>query len=332
MERALKFVFHLIKQDLSDRYQAGDTREVASLDSVFGKHHSKGNPLYISSIKGNIGHCEAASGAASLAKLLLMMRKGELLPQAGLKTLNPRLTELESGRMVVPRNTMSWKQQHSKPRRAMLNNFGAAGSNTALLLEEYKHTQEKNPACQAQRSSYVFNLSARSRDALKEYVEQYKRYLDNSSAKGISLEDLCYTATARRESYDYRISLTCDSIETLRGKLLKVNPAEVSLTKPKKTVVFVFSGQGSIYASMGQELMHTSQFFKDTILQCDRVIQSLGFPSISEYITNKDANKTSSAPSDRIIVTQCACVALEYALAKLLISWGITPDYMIGHR
>jgi acyl transferase domain-containing protein len=309
--------------------QAGDVREIASLDATFGKYHSKANPLTISSIKGNVGHCEAASGAASLAKLILMMRKKELLPQAGLKTLNPRLTAFKDGRLTVPREKSSWSQSQNAPRRALLNNFGAAGSNAALLLEEYRqHTINSRE----HRSAYPFNISARSRDALQMTINSYGQFLSAKAESNLILEDVCYTATARREIYEYRLSIPCSSVDDLRRELTKFDSAKVPSAAPKRNLVFTFSGQGCIQVGMGRELM-SSLLFRDLINQCDRIVLCLGFKGIAEFITSDGTEHTFRPGSvEYMVISQCACIALEYSLAKLLMSYGVAPDYMIGHR
>ncbi len=96
-------------------FQAGDAREISSLQNVFGHSHSVKRPLTISSIKGNIGHCEAASGAAGLAKLLLMLRKGKVPKQAGFSKLNPKLTGLEDAGMVIPTENREWRRSGTQP-------------------------------------------------------------------------------------------------------------------------------------------------------------------------------------------------------------------------
>lgn len=276
----------------------------------------------ISSVKGNIGHCEAASGAAGLAKLLLMFRNREILQQASLTELNPRLTGLKDAGMIIPTENRFWQHSKLQPRRALLNNFGAAGSNAALMLEETTET----PKNEDDRSSYVFNLSAKNQDALQVSVQQLQEFLSQSFSR---LSDICYTASARRQVYEYRVSIPVSSIHDLQTKLGKVNVTAIPPSKASTGMVFIFSGQGSLYSGMGHELMNTSLFFKEQILHCDSIVRGLGFPSFLSYLHK---NTEATAVHDEIIISQCACVALEYSLAKLLMSWNIVPDYVGGHR
>lgn len=281
-----------------------------------------GQPLSISSIKGNIGHCEAASGAAGLAKLLLMLRKKEIPKQANHTHLNPRLTGLKDAGMLIPTDNHLWQHSNQQPRRALLNNFGAAGSNAALILEERMET----PRIEDSRSSYVFNLSAKIQDALQLSVQQLQTFLSRSSSR---LSDICYTASARRQLYEYRISIAVSSINDLQMKLSKVVVKNIEPSKAPRKIVFVFSGQGSLYSGMGHEMMNTSSFFREQILRCDSIIQGLGFSSFLSFL-HKDTD--SQLASDENIISQCACIALEYSLAKLFMFWNIVPDYVAGHR
>lgn len=304
---------------------------MASIRNVFANSHSTTNPLIVSSIKGNIGHSEAASGAAGLAKLLLMLRNKEIPGQAGLNRLNPALGDLDNAGIVVPLRSRKWDQISLQPRRALLNNFGAAGSNVSLLLEEMLETQKGNQDLD-DRSAYIFNLSAKSKDALQVSISQHRQFFEQMSSQ-VPLRDICYTATARRQAYSHRISIACASLADLRTKIEKV---DISMPKPaadSQGIVFVFSGQGSLYPGMGKELMDTSPLFKKLILKCDNIIQGLGFPSILDFLRNNEKTASHSPRlDDRIIMSQCACVSLEYALAKLMISWNVVPDLLTGHR
>ena len=309
--------------------QAGDFSEISSLHAVFADSRLSRDPLIVSSIKGNIGHSEAASGSAGLAKLLLMLRQGKIPKQASLNTLNPRLSGLVGNGISIPRTTQDWKRPANLPRRALLNNFGAAGSNVALILEEY--TESSPEEISGGRSSYVFNVSARSPSALEELVEQYKRYLKVRGPE-LAIRDICYTATARRQNYEHRISFTCHSVDDLVEQLDSVRldkPADKEQSKP---VVFVFSGQGASHFGMGKELIETSCCFRDCVKRCDEFVQKLGFPSFMHVLQGKDNSGAKFSEGDQIIAFQCACVTIEYALARLWMSWNIHPDVVLGHR
>ena len=251
--------------------------------------------------------------------------------QASLTDLNPRLTGFLRNGITIPRETQRWKNASSLPRRALLNNFGAAGSNVALLLEEYVEAKSQRHD-RLNRSSFVFNVSARTPWALQELVMRYQRYLKQKGPE-LDIRDVCYTATARRQTYEHRVSFTCSSIDDLLEQLDKVRLDQPRDTDGPKPVVFVFSGQGASHFGMGRELLETSDFFKKTVKRCDKILEDLGFPSILHLLESRDSNNTTfRSESERTIQFQCACVILEYALARLWMSWNLTPNLVLGHR
>lgn len=229
--------------------QAGDAAEVASLTTVFGVRSAE-NPLYLSSVKGNLGHAEAASGVAGLLKLVSMMQKKQIPPQASFTQLNPRLTKIESHRITIPEKMMGWKLVPERtPRRAMLNNFGAAGSNAAMILEEYipstprgRRTHTRHQV--QQRIEHVLNLSAKSERALESLRRKYVSYID--SEPGLEIENLCYSTNARRLTYTaYRLSVVGKNLEELLDRLKQ---AKIQVRTPSgkmRTPILVFSGQVS---------------------------------------------------------------------------------------
>lgn len=307
--------------------QAGDKEEIESLQRVFGNWRSNANPLIVSSIKGNIGHSEAASGSAGLAKLILMLRKKAITAQAGLTDLSPHL----SGKIIlIPRELRTWEHPLSSPRRALLNNFGAAGSNAALLLEEIRDSDTDREALE-DRSANVFNLSAKSMQALEASLIEHRMHLATSD-KQVKLIDICYTASARRQVYSHRLSLSASSTSDLQTKLENVDLTATKAASLAKNRIFIFSGQGGTHYGMGEELMRTSSQFRQTIMDCDHVIRQMGLPSMLNIFEDTAKQSPSLVSESMIAIAQCACVSLEYALAKLLISWNIKPDIVIGHR
>ena len=256
-----------------------------------------------------------------------MLRKNIIPRQAGFHKLNSHLTGLDDAGIIIPTSNYSWQSPQARPRRAMLNNFGAAGSNVALLLEENMTTRTRKTGA-VDRSSYIFNVSAHTAAAHQAYVRKYQDYLRDIRAKP-HIKDICYTATARRETCSHRSSIVCSSIEDLEAKLADVNISSLEASHSSKAIVFAFSGQGGIYRGMSEGLLDSSIFFRDEIRQCDKIVQDLGFPSFLSYFNRDHGNLK---VSEEIITSQCACVALEYSVAKLLISWNIIPTYVVGHR
>ncbi|RYP83572.1 hypothetical protein DL769_001326 [Monosporascus sp. CRB-8-3] len=315
--------------------QAGDYAETSSLRAVFGPRPPS-SPLYLGSVKGNIGHAEAASGVAGLTKLLLMMENGKIPPQASHKRINPRLAGNFSCGLVVPTEALKWESMSSRaPRRALLNNFGAAGSNAVLVLEEYqaghRRVRNKMKLLDSTRSQHILNLSAKSEQSLEKLRGAYIDYLERNG--GIAPLDLCYTANARKFDYvSSRLSVTGKDTKELLDQLRKTTVVKKKTpNSDRKTTVFVFPGQGSVYRGMGAELLSTAPIFRDCVRECDSILAQSGFPVVTPFIANSAAGNLDEESEDGVIMAQCACFVIEYALARLWMHWGIKPDMVMGH-
>jgi len=174
-----------------------------------------------------------------------MMKHGKIPPQISLKNLNPEIRDLGNDGTVIDPTGSVWPRSGKSPRLAMLNNFGAAGSNGALIVQEYiarslpvqqqsNHVDTYHIGCSAKSLRGVLSL----RDALVRYLK--------TQPKDLSLRDICYTSTARRQIYDYRLSVTATSIQNLIEKLEDSSPSRIGEGVEKHPwATFAFSGQGS---------------------------------------------------------------------------------------
>ncbi|KAF8224464.1 polyketide beta-ketoacyl-synthase [Tricholoma matsutake] len=304
--------------------QAGDPSELESIRSVFANHQ---RPLHVTSIKANIGHLEAASGTAGLAKLLLMLKHRTIPRQISLRNLNPRIAPLEADNTVIDSVNVPWVPSHDGMKRvALLNNFGAAGSNTALLVEEYQTVGSKMVADEGLH--YVIGLSAKDDVAIEELRSKYLDFLRNHDTSDLALSDIAYTSTARRQIYDYRISVAASTRDELVERLARA--AVVHSSSKNASIVFVFSGQGGQYLNMGLSLYRTSFLFKQVIDECHNILVMAGFPGVLAIIT-AGTDGCGLPVTEELEAYQAAIFALEYALAKLWMSWGMKPAAVVGH-
>lgn len=330
--------------------QAGDAVEMASIGAVFGpgtvgSGQQVQQPLYVSSLKGNIGHLEAASGVAGLVKLLLMMSTKQIPPQASFSTLNPKLPTSPPGRQVtIPTRITEWETKRTAPRRALLNSFGASGSNAALVLEEFTQSNaQRSPREKDEvkdtRSHHVLNLSAKTARALETARQSLVSYLTEHPSVG--LRDLCYTANARRQEYpDHRLSVVVSDRNQVIDQLQQLSQPSLEGKRPgqphKKKTVFVFSGQGGVRPGMGAELLATVPVFKRVVDECDETLAAHGFPTVAAFLADSEpqssSDTTEKGDGGQVLVSQCACFVLEYALAVVWKDWGVSPDVVIGHR
>ena len=305
--------------------QAGDPNELESIRSIFAIKRELENPLHVTSIKANIGHLEAASGSAGLAKLLLMLKNRTIPRVVSLKNLNPLITPLASDNTIIDTVQTEWKSFEGHTRMAMLNNFGAAGSNTAMLLEEFCAAERSEPHAGL---AYVFGLSAKTECALEELRRRYIDWLEGFKSTP-NLADIAYTMNARRWVYEHRIAVQASTKEELIEKLGKASPVHVQGASGK--VIFVFSGQGSQYLGMGKTLYEISNLFRKHIDECHRFLVGSGFPGVTQILLAGEGG-SGLTKLEEFEAYQAAIFSLEYALAKLWISWGLTPAAVVGHR
>lgn len=205
--------------------------------------------MHLTSLKANIGHSEAVSGIAGLAKLVLMMRNGYIPPQVSLKTLNPRIRPLGVDGALIAANGAEWPRiSTSKPRMGMLNNFGAGGSNAAVIIGEHISDESEIRSANS-AATYVCGVSAKNEQALFKLKDILADYLDSArqSRTPPSLADVCATLTSRRQLYDHRASIVASSLEELSENLRSAVPQNISSSDHSAAAeaVFLFSGQGS---------------------------------------------------------------------------------------
>ncbi|KAF5317486.1 hypothetical protein D9619_013156 [Psilocybe cf. subviscida] len=306
--------------------QAGDTNELDSIRAALNGNRTPNNPLYVTSIKANLGHLEAASGSASLAKVLLMFQHRMIPRQVSLETLNPFFAPLDSDNTAIATNNTAWTTVcEGKPRIAMVNNFGAAGSNAALLVEEY--VPKTRPELSGDTRSFVFGISAKEKIALEKLRSQLVHWLKTPRRQDVSLADIAYTLTARRQIFPHRIAIAASS----KGELIqKLQSAPTSDAPAAKTsVILVFSGQGCQYRGMGSALYESSPTFRHHIDECDGILVSLGFPGIKGFVLDSGARTDGQSPGRDDF--QSALFALQYAVLKVWQSWGIKPVAVVGH-
>lgn len=210
----------------------------------------------------------------------------------------------------------------------MLNNFGAAGSNAALLLEEYPGTKYNIPI--PTNMSLVFGLSAKTQNALDALRSRYLVWLKSPESEAIRFCDIVYTSTARRQVYPYRMAMVAKNKEDLIQKCGSAPVVHVKNSSGK--VIFVFSGQGSQYIGMGASPYHSWPVFERHINECHFFLIENGFPGVLQNIIGAPPEGSGLTQQETFEASQAAIFALEYALAKLWMSWGVLPAAVIGHR
>ncbi|KAI1271721.1 polyketide synthase [Xylaria sp. FL0933] len=308
--------------------QAGDGTEMISVTDVFApanRHRPSDRPLYLGSVKSNVGHGEAASGVTALIKVLLMLQKNAIPPHVGIKKEINKTFPKDLGQrgVNIAFHKTPFSRKDGKPRRIFVNNFSAAGGNTGLLLED---GPSYNNDVVDPRSQHVITVTAKSKSAMIRNAEALVKWMEENPSTSVS--DVAYTTTARRIQHYWRMNVTAGSLAEAQEAIkerLKSNFVPVSPEQPK--VAFMFTGQGSQYAAMGKELYDDYSIFRRAIDECNELALIHGFPSFLSLIDGSEPEVHKLSP----VVVQLGLASFEIALAKLWISWGIRPSVVLGH-
>jgi asperthecin polyketide synthase len=353
--------------------QVGDAVESESVLDFFaprGRRQRHEQRLHLGALKSNIGHGEAAAGIASLIKVLLMYRYGTIPRHIGIKTtMNPVVAQHLANRNagVLSENTPWLPMSNETKRYSIVNSFGAHGGDTTLLLEDAPETrigEESDDSHPTTATCEVVCISAKSKASLRNNVSALLRYLDTHQET--ELKDVAYTTCARRIHHHIRIATSVSSTAQLRNFLraaaddVDAHAKHVSTAK-QRVIVFAFSGQGCFSQGAGARLFERAPLFRQQVLQLDRIVRQLGYPSVLTAIAGDAANadiasptqtcsstnsetggkavisidSTSTASTDAAVesplVTQLALVVLQIALVQYWRLLGITAGVVLGH-
>ncbi|CAI7666993.1 unnamed protein product [Penicillium palitans] len=314
--------------------QAGDAVEMQSVLDVFAPDYRRGptQSLHLGSAKSNVGHGESASGVTALIKVLMMMRKNMIPPHCGIKTkINHNFpTDFPQRNVHIALEPTPWNRPNGGKRKSFVNNFSAAGGNTALMVEDGPLDEEN---VVDSRSAHPVLVSARSQSALKNNISALVQYIDTnknsfSSNDASLLANLSYTTTARRIHHPFRVAVTGSTLDEVRSGLApivnrdSISPAPVNAPG----IGFIFTGQGAQYAGMGRELFESCSQFRTHIEHLNCIGQSQGFPSILSLVDGSVPIEEHSP-----VVTQLGTTCVQMALTKYWMSLGVSPAFVIGH-
>ena len=310
--------------------RVGDPVELGALGAVIGTARSPGSPVFVGSVKTNIGHTEGAAGIAGLIKAALALHHGVIPPSLHFREPNPAIPWSELA-CEIPRAATPWPAQEH-PRFAGVSAFGIAGSNGHIVLEEGVAGTPR--AAAASRATQLLPLSARSPVALRKLAERYAEHL--SAGDPASLRDICWSAATRRTCLDHRAAFVAAGIEAMvevlrsYAKDQKTAAADAVVhTADRPRLAFVVPGQGAQWIGMARELLDREPVFRAMLERCERAARPYADWLILEQLAAEPGS--AAFKLDRINVIQPVLVAIAIAYAELLRSLGVQPDAVVGH-
>ena len=311
----------------------GDPIEVESLQNVLMEGRNPDQPCWIGSVKTNIGHLEAAAGMAGLIKVVLSLQHQEIPPHLHLEKINPYIS-LAGMPITIPTQNQSWS---CSGRFAGISAFGFGGTNCHAILEEAPSSSLPEERLEGGERPLMLTLSAKSNEALQDLALKYNDFF--ASYSEVSLADVCFSANTGRTAFNHRLAVVARSPEQMRsslgafaaGETVEVKGEVTSKKRPK--IAFLFTGQGSQYVGMGKQLYQTQSTFRKAIDRCAEILQPYLDQPLLEVLYPESGNglDNSSTPLQETAYTQPALFAIEYALFKLWLSWGIEPTFVMGH-
>lgn len=305
----------------------GDPIEISALTNVFRESTDKKGFCAIGSVKTNIGHLDAAAGIAGLIKTVLALKHKQIPPSLNFEQPNPQI-DFANSPFYVNTTLTEWKAGLT-PRRAGVSSLGIGGTNAHVILEEAPALAVSSPS----RPWQLLVLSAKTDSALETATENLVQYLKQQS--DITLADVAHTLQVGRREFNHRCVLVCEDIEDATSALQVRDPQRVFtnlLEVENRPIAFMFPGQGAQYVDMGKELYQTEPIFREQVDLCCQLLQShIGLDLRSLIYPGESESEAAAQKLQQTDITQPALFVIEYALAKLWMSWGITPGAMIGH-
>jgi len=298
----------------------GDPIEVAALNWALAG--APRGSVAVGSVKSNIGHLDAAAGIAGLIKCALVVARGWLPPQVNLRQPSPRI-DWEGGPLYVPARLSEWRSP-AGPRRAGVSAFGIGGTNAHVVLEEAPRVAR--PAAGA--GPYLVPLSAASPATLRATAERLAAALRREP--DVSIADVALTLGTGRRQQRCRTSVVCASVEELVDRLESAGWAPATSDAEPPLLAFVFPGQAvGIWNAALEGLATHVPAFAAALDACRAVLEpELGGP-LDELLHPRSAAMADAARQTRVV--QPVLVAVGYALSRLVASFGLRPDVVLGH-
>ncbi|MBV9789424.1 MAG: SDR family NAD(P)-dependent oxidoreductase, partial [Chloroflexi bacterium] len=303
----------------------GDPIEIAALTQAFRTKTQKKQFCAIGSVKPNIGHLDTAAGVAGLIKATLALKHQQIPPSLNYSAPNPQI-DFENSPFFVNTALSEWITDG--PRIAGVSSFGMGGTNAHVILEEAPALEPTDEG----RPWQLLVLSAKTSTALEAATTRLTTHLKQNP--DLNLADVAYTLQKGRRAFSHRRALVCTDLDDAVNAL-ETWDAQRVLTgvheQGERPVIFMFSGQGAQYVNMARELYEDEPVFRDTVDRCAEVLRPHLSLDLRDVLYPESDVETATQRLTQTQITQPALFVIEYALAQLFMSWGVTPSAMVGH-
>ncbi|MGV9929758.1 type I polyketide synthase [Streptomyces olivaceoviridis] len=303
----------------------GDPIEAQAVIAAYGQDRPAGRPVWLGSIKSNMGHPQAAAGVGAVIKMVMAMRHGTL-PRTLHVEKPSAAVDWSAGDVRLLTEPRPWDTPDGRPRRAGVSSFGISGTNAHTILEEAPPVgTDGTPAERAALPVVPWVLSGKGADAVQRQAERLL-----AAAGDLDPYDVGYSLATTRTVFTHRAAVTGrDRDELLAGLRAVADGSQAAVVAPEPGRLGVlFSGQGSQRPGMGRTLHAAFPVFAAAFDEiCAAFDAHLDRP-LREVMSDED---TDPAPLHRTVYTQAALFTFETALYRLLEHWGVRPDLLAGH-
>ncbi len=303
----------------------GDPIEVNALVAALCQLRRREDPLLLGSVKTNIGHAEGAAGVAGIIKVALALAHDRIPAHLHFETPNSHLN-WEQLPVEVVSTLRPWPRE--RKRIAGVSAFGATGTNAHVIVGEAP-VADRSTSQPAGRSPQLLMISAKTPQALTALAGGYAAHLKRHASEDVA--DIGYSASVGRSHFRHRLAVAGASASELQDKLLAFQRGEktagaIAGEAAAADVSFIFSGQGSQFAGMGQSLYRSEPVFREALDRCDAILSTHLDRSIVAVM-----HTDTGGLIDQTLYTQPGLFAFEYALSELWRSWGVRPAAVMGH-
>jgi thioester reductase-like protein len=305
-----------------------DPIEMAAIAEVFTEKKASQKPLFVSSIKTNIGNLEAAGGISALIKVILALQHRKIPSHLNFQTPSPLIEWSKVPFVKIPTQTVDW--QVEQERIAGISSFGLSGTNVHLILEEAPYQEKPLPSIT--RPYHLLALSAKTQPALKALAKKYQSYFAQVESSS-NLGDICYSTNIGRNHFPCRLAVVGNSISDIQRQLdkflveqhnINLNQDSLNIRPPK--LVFCFQELDKECLILAQQLYETSPSFQEYLQGCDLLfISLLGKSILAPFLETKISPQLLTSAIAKPLI-----FSLLYGLAKLWLGWGIMPSAMLG--